>query len=110
MHCPSGFDETEENCAHVFVPILYMYGVAAISFLIFVFVVIVIVQRLRAGTAVPPSGSIVTTSGTNGGLLYGHQEESITNLAKMSQSHSGPVNGSATLMSSLDLLNHEEGS
>ncbi len=46
-HCPSGFDEKEENCEHVFAPLLYMYGVAVSTATIVICGIIVVVQKIR---------------------------------------------------------------
>ena len=43
-HCPSGFDEREENCAHVFAPLLYMYAIAIVTVAVVICVAIVVVQ------------------------------------------------------------------
>ena len=118
VHCPSGFDETEENCAHVFVPILYMYGVSALVLVVLVIIAILIVQRLRSrhtSTSGSLSASATVISGSNG-LVYGHADDSITNLAKLPSHHHShntlPLNGSATsatlMVSSVDLMSHED--
>lgn len=115
-HCPSGFDETEENCAHVFVPILYMYAAAALTFVFFVFIVIIIVQRLRSSSNIPlthtPSMTlpINQNNGPPNGLVFGHQEESITNLTKVQHTPSnsnGAIVVVASSSSTMDLLEDE---
>eukprot|EP00094_Tigriopus_californicus_P007098 TCALIF_06833-PA protein Name:"Protein of unknown function" AED:0.06 eAED:0.06 QI:0/0/0/0.6/1/1/5/0/1037 len=46
-HCPSGFDESEDNCRHVFGPILFTYCLSAFIILLLVLIGFVIVQRCR---------------------------------------------------------------
>ena len=55
-HCPSGFDEREENCAHVFAPLLYMYAVAIVTVAAVICVAIAVVQRMRSRTVFRSTG------------------------------------------------------
>ena len=90
-HCPSGFDEIEENCAHVFAPLLYMYAGAAVVCMVVICVIIVVVQKMRArsimlnaaNTAAATTAAYNPAAGANGTLVYGNpHHESITNLTK----------------------------
>jgi hypothetical protein len=127
-HCPSGFDEKEENCEHVFAPLLYMYGVAIITATVVICIIIIVVQRMRSSRSIFFSTSSLAanedgdddacgmiigggavlaaynpSAGINGGTLYnGEYHESITNLTKSASM----ANGDHGMMEAV-LSNHE---
>ena len=48
-NCPgSGWDESEENCSHLLIPIHYLYFVAAAAVFLFTVTAIIVVCRLRS--------------------------------------------------------------
>ena len=102
---PSGFDEREENCAHVFAPLLYMYAVAIVTVALVICVAIVVVQRMRSRSIFRSTETLAHNEDMDGsvivaaynpanGAMYnnGDYHESVTNLAKSASMHSN-VNG-----------------
>ena len=123
-HCPSGFDEREENCAHVFAPLLYMYAVAIVTVAAVICVAIAVVQRMRSRTGFRSNenldeaeGSVVVAAynpgvvGVNGYSNGDYQivGESVTNLARSASVHSN-VDDSGFLVVEADVVAHGGGS
>ena len=124
-HCPSGFDEREENCAHVFAPLLYMYAVAIVAVAAVICVAIVVVQRMRSrsgdvfrsndnlngdvdGSVVVAAynpGVMVGVNGGGGAMYNGDYDgEVVSTLAKSASIHSN-VDDSGFLVVEADIVN-----
>ena len=107
-HCPSGFDEREENCVHVFAPLLYMYAVAIVTVAVGICVGIAVAQRMRSRSIYRSTESLTHDDadggdmnnvvvaaynpgmvGANGSVRYnGEYHESLNNLAQSVSIHS----------------------
>jgi len=47
-NCPSGWDESEQNCSHLLIPIHYLYFVAAGAVCLFVVTALIVLCRLKS--------------------------------------------------------------
>ena len=73
-NCPDGWDEAEEHCSHLLIPLHYLYFVAAGSVVLFTVTAMVVVCRVAAARSGDHEGAKRVSNGTVETMLN-HKEE-----------------------------------
>ena len=74
QNCPDGWDEAEEHCSHLLIPLHYLYFVAAGSVVLFTVTAMVVVCRVAAARSGDHEGAKRVSNGTVETMLN-HKEE-----------------------------------